>query len=254
MRYPGCSSCGAGSEAIVGDVQNAHLVCTQCGLVVDKAFMPHWEQYSVREHRRVASVYRRSIHFRERITQWIGQAPRVLHYARKRLRAVFQIEYPALAREAKAVRRGSTSRRRVSRPLTKDQIRYLIHKARLSQKQLAEKFVQIRYLLQAGYMRQPQPTREVIAQMEAAYAQIVNVWERTTAYRGARSNIINLNLVMTQLMAKYGGDALYWAHYDDFQSVGKPKWVELYRMLTRICRRVGWRTMPCVCSAVRRRD
>ena len=46
------------------------------------------------------------------------------------------------------------------------------------------------------------------------------------------------------------GQLAYDSHYDDFPSVARSKWIELFRMLHRLCMRVGWHAMPCPVKAV----
>jgi hypothetical protein len=128
----------------------------------------------------------------------------------------------------------------------------LIHEARLSQKQLAEKFVQIRFMLQ-GYMREPRPSSTVIEDIERDYQSIVRVWERNSDLRGRRKNIINLNLVMATLILRNGGNEMYWAHLEDFPTVGPEKWAQLFAKLTQIARRIGWTCLPCATYEVQRR-
>lgn len=162
----------------------------------------------------------------------------MLHYARRRLRAAYEHVY------------GGVGSARGRAPLLFDDVRLLIHHAGLSQKQYAEKFVQIRRTLQGGYMRSPQPTRAHLDAIEDDYARIVHVWETYAEYRAGRTSIINLNLIMATLIHRAGGDALYWAHIEDFPSVKPGKWRTLFLMLHRIALRVGWRAMPCPCRAV----
>lgn len=145
------------------------------------------------------------------------------------------------------MRPGSAS----ARPLSVADVRFLIHTAGLSQKQLAEKFVQIRFDLQ-GVMRQPQPSWKHVRAIESDYADIVRVWESDENVRGGRSNIINLNFIIATLILRNGGDALYAAHIDDFPTVGKTKWTQLFRMLHHICMRIGWKYMPCPVSSLPR--
>jgi hypothetical protein len=98
--------------------------------------------------------------------------------------------------------------------------------------------VQIRQRLQ-GYTREPQPTQKVLEDMETVYTHIVAVWERNQEIRNRRTNIIHLNLVITELILLCGGQEMYDAHRNDFTHLGAAKWTELYQTFCDILVRIG---------------
>lgn len=129
----------------------------------------------------------------------------------------------------------------------------IIHAARLSQKQLSERYVSIRWHLQR-YMRQPQPTGTMMAEMERLYELISATWEARPDLRGGRSNIVNLNLILAQFMLRVGGQLFYDAHYPDFpQITTRRNWLKLFRILQRLYRVNGLRA-HCPIYKVKKND
>jgi len=100
--------------------------------------------------------------------------------------------------------------------------------------------VSIRWQLQQR-MREPQPGQREMADIEAAYERLAMTWESHPELRQGRSNIINLNLVITQFIGEYMGQRAYDAHFDDFNQVGAKKWTSLFAIYCRLLRADGRR-------------
>lgn len=182
------------------------------------------------------STYKRSTHYRERLRSWCCEDPPIPHAWLVRLREAYD-----RIRVAENTRlRCKRAERTDGPPLTPFEIRLIIHEAGLSQRQIAERYVSIRYHLQ-GFLREPQPTRRQLDEMERLFERISEAWERYPELRGGRRNIINLNLVITQLILRVCGQRYYDAHLQDFPQVNREKWLKLFALYSALVRKIKLR-------------
>lgn len=100
----------------------------------------------------------------------------------------------------------------------------------------------IRWHLQ-HYLREPQPSAELLEAIESRYREFTNDWAVNPDLWDGRSNIINLNLVLAQLILECGGQAMYDAHLPDFPQTARKKWISLFKVYMRFLalrRRLAW--------------
>lgn len=232
-RREHCVKCGVAASADNIDSDTAEHACRSCGLVGERYHVSDDTErggYAFNSMR--ASVYKRTTHFRERLRQWTATDPVIFSAWRTRLLEAYDALRAGPRTDGFLCRRERTS----EPPLSIGEVSMIIRAADLRIKQLAEKFAQIRWILQR-YTRPVMPSQEVLDACEADYAQVARVWERNRhdeRMRAGRSNIINLNLIIMQLALRHGGQALYDAHIEDFPMPSAKKWSDLFRQYTYI--------------------
>lgn len=162
---------------------------------------------------------------------WTGRDPRIFATWVARLQAA----YHGLLPTDVWLRGGERGRL-----ITPGDVRLIIATAGLSQKQLSEKHVSIRWHLQR-YMRPRQPTDAEYDDIDATYKHVASLWDGHEELREGRKNIINLNMLLTQFILRCMGQEAYDAHLPDFVQLGARSWVAKFRIFSRIARKGGWR-------------
>jgi hypothetical protein len=204
--------------------------------------------------RRERSVYLRPTHFRERTRAWLGLDPTIPvafvekmraaymelvreKWARMRFTFAFGMVYVDESGEFRddELRHWRDPRDGRGPPLAYDEVRLIIHRAGLSQKQLSERFVTIRWHLQR-LMRDAQPTGNELEQIHRFYETFSATWSKRPDLRGGRRNVINLNLVMLQLILHVCGQAAYDAHEEDFPQISHENgnWSSIFEIYSNI--------------------
>jgi hypothetical protein len=232
-----CEKCSR-KKTVFEDDHAGSMVCTACGHVRTGAVLGDYRglgSWFPELGRPSGNSYRRTTHYRERISQRNMAEPSVKEEFMEQITVAYE---RLVAEEPDRFGKG--------RVLTKEDISHVLRAAGLEKRSLLERWISIRHAL-TKYVP-PEIPSSVLNDMEDDFSNLSDAWNsdrniRTLNGQVKRRNIINFNFIFHQLLLRQGNDM--WLRYkDEFPQVSDEKRADLFLHYEMICDRLEW---PCLC-------
>lgn len=220
-----CAACKRVGVLLCDD-ERGQYVCTACGAVpMGDRPLAVGRDDTVR-HRAVVNARRN--YWKERVSQWARNEPRIPSKGIRRLRDAYQ----QLVESANAGRTVPLSPR-----LTKPSVRRIVIKARLSCKKYVEKWLSIRALFIPDDC--PKPSAELIALVNEHFDRFLAAWEEFPLLRRGRTSMPHINFLFVNFFLLIGLD-VYELYSPWFPQVTPAKLDRLQRIWRGFCRVLKW--------------